>query len=248
MTAVAAMAAAGAIRAQSIALHRLADRAALAAAVADAFAQAVRSAVAARGSAVVVVTGGSTPRAYYPALAALDLPWERVTLTLSDERWVGPDHADSNERLLRELLLTGRAAAARLLPLKNDAADPHHGCERASQALRGLPHPYDLVLLGLGIDTHVASLFPGAAEFELGATSDAPCFAVTPPAGVQPALPRLSLTLHELLSSRRIVLAATGEDKLAAFAQALDGRWPLPSPVPLLARHARQPIDFFWAP
>ncbi len=234
--------------ASAITLHRLPDRAALAGAVAAAFEQAVRSAVAARGSAVIVVTGGSTPRAYYPAIAALDLPWSRVTLTLSDERWVGPDHAESNQRLVTEMLLTGPAAAARLVPLTNEAADPYAGCDASARALRALPHPYDLVLLGLGGDSHIASLFPGAVEFDHGISSDAPCFAVTPPAGVTPALPRLSLTLHELLSSRRIVLAASGADKLAAFEQALAGRWPLPSPIPHLAQRARQPVDFYWTP
>jgi 6-phosphogluconolactonase len=231
-----------------IALHPCVDLDALAAAVAEAFADAVRRAVADRGHAAVVLTGGRTPRAYYPLFRALDLPWEHVTLTLSDERWVGSDHVESNERLLRESLLVGRAAAARLVPLKNDAADPYAGCAAAARILGTLPASFDLVLLGVGADTHVASLFPGAAEFDQGVCSDEPCIAVTPPAGVVPALPRLSLTLNRLLASRRIVLAATGEDKRAAFEQAVAGHWPLPSPVHLIAKQAQQPVDFFWTP
>lgn len=234
----------------AIQVHRLSDAGELAAAVASSFVQAVREAVAARGTASIVITGGSTPRAYYPRLAALDLPWARTQLTLSDERWVGIEHPESNEALVRSLLLKGPAAAARFVPLKNSAATPDEGCAPLSAQLAELPHPYDLVLLGFGADTHIASLFPGAASFDLGASAanTARCFAVVPPANVAPALPRMSLTLNELLDSRRIVIAASGAQKLAALEQALAGRWPLPSPIPLLAQRARCPIDFFWHP
>jgi 6-phosphogluconolactonase len=169
-----------------------------------------------------------------------------MTFTLSDERWVGTDHAESNERLLREHLLVGRAAAATLVPLKNPAADPYAGCAETAKRLDQLPTPFDLVLLGIGADSHVASLFPGAAEFDAGVSSHAPCIAITPPPGITPALPRLSMTLDRLIASRRIVIAASGDDKLAAFEQALAGRWPRPSPIPLLAARAPRPIEFFW--
>lgn len=231
-----------------IAFRAFVNADALADAVAQTFARAVRTAVAARGRASVVVTGGSTPRRYYPLMAALDLPWDKVTLTLSDERWVDADHPESNERLLRELLLVGPAAAATLVPLKNDERTPTAGCAAAARALAAMPRPFDLVLLGLGADTHVASLFPGASSFDEAVSTEAACVAVTPPAWIKPALPRLSLSLKALLDSRHIVLAATGEDKHAAYLQARDGRWPQPSPVPLLATRARQPIDFFWTP
>ncbi len=230
----------------AIALHAAPDEQALADLVAARFAQAVLAAVQARGHAVVVVTGGTTPRAYYPRIAALDLPWSSVTLTLSDERWVAPDHPESNERLLRELLLVGPARSARLVALKNEAADPFTGCPASATALRALPHPYDLVLLGLGSDTHVASLFPGATQFDVGVTTRDPCFAVTPPPWIKPALPRLSLSLHELLDSRHVVIAARGLDKRDAYTQAMAGRWPQPSPLPLLAQRAHQPVEFIW--
>jgi 6-phosphogluconolactonase len=232
----------------TIAVRRLATTDALAAAIAATFADSVREAVAARGRATVVATGGRTPRAYFARIAALDLPWERVTITLSDERWVDADHPESNERLLREHLLMGRAAAASFVSLKSAAADPYAGCAEVAARLQRLPLPFDLVLLGIGGDSHVASLFPGAAEFDDGVATGAPCIAVTPPAGITPALPRLSLSLSQLLASRRIVLAAAGADKLSAFEQALAGRWPQPSPIPLLAERARQPVEFYWAP
>lgn len=231
-------------------LHSFADPGALSAAVAQVFSTAVRAALAQRPRASVVITGGTTPRAYYPALATLDLPWARIDLTLSDERWVPPTHADSNERLVRELLLTGPAAAAQLLSLKNDAPTATRGAAGTAAALARLPHPYDLVLLGFGADTHIASLFPTATAFEAGVdpANDARCLAVVPPAGVNPPVERLSLTLNELMASRRIVIAARGDDKRAAWHAALAGALTNRTPVGLLAQRAQQPVDFFWCP
>ena len=240
------------------------SKAALVQAVTASLRDAVLAAVQQRGEASLVVTGGSTARAYYPQIAALDLPWQRVQITLSDERLVAADHADSNQRLVREQLLQGRAAAARFVPLVIESDRGHdaagglvgsiaegtaqHLIAAATERLQTLPRPFDLVLLGMGADSHLASLGPGAAGIEaaLDPANPALCGTVVPPAGVEPALPRLSLTLAALLDSRRILIAATGLAKRDAFERAALGHWPLPSPVQALARHARQPVEFVW--
>lgn len=244
------------------------SKAALVQAVTASLRDAVLAALQQRGEASLVVTGGSTARAYYPQIAALDLPWQRVQITLSDERLVAADHADSNQRLVREQLLQGRAAAARFVPLvieRDSASDRGHDAAgglvgsiaegtaehliaAATERLQTLARPFDLVLLGMGADSHLASLFPGAAGIEaaLDPANPALCCTVVPPAGVEPALPRLSLTLAALLDSRRILIVATGLAKRDAFERAALGHWPLPSPVQALARHARQPVEFIW--
>lgn len=220
----------------------------LAEAVAAAVREALGGALRERAGASLVVPGGSTPRAYLPAVAALELPWSRVAVTLSDERRVPPDDPHSNERLVRERLLRGPAAAARFVPLYLPGeADP---VAAAAARLATLPRPFDLVLLGLGTDGHVASLFPGAAGVEAALDPARPetCVALEPPDGIEPALPRLSLTLAALLDSRRILVAAQGADKRAAFERALQGGGPQPAPLPALAARAAQSIDFFWCP
>ena len=219
--------------------------------LADAVAAAVREAVLtglrARAAASLVVAGGSTPRAYLPRVAALDMPWPRVSVTLSDERLVPPEDPHSNERLVRECLLREGAAAARFVPLRAEGdADAAAG---AAARLATLPRPFDLVLLGLGTDSHVASLFPGAdgvaAALEPDGADD--CVQLAPPRGIEPALPRVSLTVRALLDSRRILIAAQGLDKRAAFERAALGHWPQPSPLHALVRHAAQPVEFVWS-
>jgi 6-phosphogluconolactonase/glucosamine-6-phosphate isomerase/deaminase len=93
----------------------LSDPAQLADALAAAVAEALRTAIATQGTATLVVSGGRSPVAFFQRLAQQQLPWSQVVVSLADERWVGAEHADSNEALVRRYLLQGPAAAARLL-------------------------------------------------------------------------------------------------------------------------------------
>lgn len=185
-------------------------------------AELLRGAIQARGAATLVATGGSTPGPLYDRLAATDLDWARVTVTLSDERWVDPASSDSNERLVRERLLTGHAAAAAFVPLKGSGS-PEQDAVAASAALAGLHAPFDVVLLGMGEDGHIASLFPGspALPLALHPGEDEMVIAVPPGNGRAPPQPRLSLTLPALKSARRVLLLFTGRRKFDVLEAAL---------------------------
>jgi 6-phosphogluconolactonase len=227
---------------------------ALAAALAELVCDTLGHAVVARGSASLVVSGGSTPAAYFPRLARQALPWERATITLADERWVPPSDEASNERLVRSHLLRDRAAAASLIGLKTSAAAPCDAVREVDAALARIAHPYDLVLLGMGHDGHIASLFPGAPELAQGLDPDsrARCVAITPPAYASPAVARLSMTLAELLRARRIVLVLQGAGKRAALDHALaaagNGRASGSfAPVPVAALLARASVEVLLA-
>src|SRR5690606_5835795 len=109
---------AGAMRETTMArLFEHDDAEAMAQAAAQAVTAHLADALATRGAASLSLCGGATPRRAYELLANADIAWERVTVTLSDERWVPPDSEHSNERLAREMLLRGAAAAARFIPL-----------------------------------------------------------------------------------------------------------------------------------
>jgi 6-phosphogluconolactonase len=226
---------------------RYADRATLATALASSIATNLNYAIEARGTAGLVVSGGSTPMPLFQDLARKDIPWENVVVTLADERWVPADHEDSNERLVRTQLLTANAAAARFVGLFNEAATPEEGCAATERALVDLPHPIDVLVLGMGGDGHTASLFRGAHELAAALDLENPhrCLAVRPHAAPHP---RLSLSLKALLASRRIVLHITGEEKWEVYRQALAEGPVEELPIRAVLRNAEPAVEVIWAP
>lgn len=168
----------------------------------------LRTAIAERGHAGLVVCGGSSPGELFEHLAGATLDWSRVTVIPSDERWVPVTDERSNERLIRRKLLVGPAAAARLLGLYRETESPNQAVTEVAAALAQVPRPLDVVLLGMGADGHTASLFPDAPDIQACLDSDAACVAprVGPPA-------RLSLGLSYLTDARSLDLLIFGADK-----------------------------------
>jgi len=203
------------------------------------FAEAMRSALAARGVGLVALSGGNTPRATYRAMAKLDLPWEKITVTLVDERWVDEASPESNARLVRETLLQGPAAAARFAPLKGDGATPEADARAADARLRALPLPFDFMLLGVGEDGHFASLFPDSPVLEAGLAPDNKNICIAVPTGENgraPSLPRLTLTLPVIARTRCLVLLLGEEKRKVLEAAKADPKSKLPLRALLDAR------------
>lgn len=157
--------------------------------------------------ATLVVPGGNTPRHYLPALAKCALPWDRITVTLSDERWVDVNDEQSNEHLVKQHLMSRLPANTPFVGLKTQHDNPFDAIEEIHQRLDNLPLPLSLTVLGLGEDGHIASLFPGMNPDSL---STHHCVAVAPP--IAPSL-RVSLSLAILAGSENIALVVTGEAK-----------------------------------
>lgn len=225
--------------------HEHADAATLAQALAGVVARQLEQGVAARGAASLLVSGGRTPALFFAALARADLVWERVSIGLSDERWVAPASADSNEHLLRTHLLTGAARRAAFLPLKTGAAEASGALAERWQALQALARPIDAVVLGMGEDGHIASLFPGAADMTQALDPAAPpaLVAVSPPAA---AHRRISFNLAALLEARRIFLLIQGEAKRAVLERARRDASSQDLPVAALFHQSRVPVDVYW--
>lgn len=168
------------------------------------------------GKATLAVPGGTTPGPIFDALCVADLDWDRVTITLTDERWVPETHDRSNTALLRKRLLTGRAAAATLLPLYADGQTADAALPDLIQTLD--PHlPLSVCLLGMGADMHTASLFPGADNLTKALTTRAPLVPITAPGAPEP---RLTLTAHALNQAYNRHIVITGAEKREALEQA----------------------------
>lgn len=187
------------------------------------------------GGAQVALAGGRTPLGAYQVLADLPLDWARVTIVPTDERCVPVDDPASNEGALRRLFAGRPAAAATLQGL---------------QALDGRPdRPFDLVLLGMGEDGHIASLFPGGAgtEAALDLAATAAVFPVTPaPGAPPPAVPRLTLGLRCLLQAQRVVLLLGGRRKGQVLREVLADPARSTLPVAALFRAGTPPVDVIW--
>lgn len=214
---------------------------ALAAAVAD----ALRSGLARRGCASLAVSGGRSPIPFLDALSAQTLDWSRVTVTLVDERWVAVDSADSNEALVRRHLLRGHAAVAHFVPLKTPAVSPEAGVAAALALRPALPLPFDAVVLGMGEDGHIASLFPRAAGLAeaLDMSGDAELACIHPPLAPHA---RLTLTLAGLLDTRRLFVQAGGAKKRAALERAAAQGDPLRLPVAAVLQQRKVVPELFF--
>ena len=210
------------------------DKDALAKAAALAIEVALAHAIKARGAASLVATGGRSPGPVYDRLSVAGLDWSLVVVTLSDERNVGEDQSDSNARLVRTQLLKGPAATACFLPLW-PAPDP-----AALQALI----PFDVVMLGMGEDGHIASLLPGDPGLE-DALTTADLLRDVPAGLGRPPLARITLTLTAILSARAIFLLIAGETKREVVARALAGA---DLPVGRLIAQAGDRLRIFWTP
>lgn len=209
---------------------------------------AALQATLARGcEASLVVQGGRTPVPLFDLLASTPLDWQHVWITLGDERWVSPLSSASNEHLVREHLLQGRAAAARFVGLKDDAADASSVLTARWAALAAVPRPFDRLVLGMGDDGHIASLFPnssgGAAALDVNQPPT--CVATTAP--VEPRA-RISLNLSALLQTRHIALMLVGDAKWATYQRARQDGPELEMPVRALLRQRGVPVSVYWAP
>jgi 6-phosphogluconolactonase len=219
------------------------DRSAAAGQLAVSIAGRLRQAIAERGGASLVVSGGSSPRELFQHLSSQTLAWSRVTVIPSDERWVPVDDEQSNERLIREFLLTGPAAAARLVGLYRDTGHPAQALESVGRALAEVPQRLDVVLLGMGTDGHIASLFPQAPDIQACLDARAPCVA---PALGPPA--RLSLSLEYLRNARSIDLLIFGAAKRRVFEQAQAAGPVAELPVRGILGLKNPPVCVHWAP
>ena len=191
-------------------------------------ASALASSLAESTDVIVALPGGTSPRQSLSHLGGMDLPWDRVWVTLTDERQVPRDHEDSNYRLLGETLFLGGADQDRFLALE----------EGNFQARSNLPL---IPLLGMGEDGHFASVFPDAPALEalLDAEGEAWVQAVSTSAS---PYPRVTLTMKSFDRCAKAGLLVFGEDKRAVLNQ------PEGYPIGALIARLGQRLNVFWAP
>ena len=169
----------------------------------------LNSSIENEGSASLVVSGGSSPIRIYEELSNIDISWSRVFLTLVDDRFVNPDHRDSNQKLLYNHFIKNKAKDIKFFPLTKNFLKKTN-----------FKKPFDITLLGMGEDGHFASLFPDMINdndaFDL---NESPKILITPPQG-NPYLPRITMNLSLIMKSINIVLLIKGKAKQDIFNKA----------------------------
>jgi 6-phosphogluconolactonase len=185
----------------------------------------------------IVLTGGTTPGHAYRHAAGRAPDWGRVTLWWSDERCVPLNDERSNYHLARETLLEHLAVPPQVVHRIRGEAPPEEAAAELDAALDGVE--LDLLLLGLGPDGHMASLFPGSPQLEVTDRR-----ATHGPPGLEPFVHRITLTVPTIDAARRIVFLVTGAAKADAVARAF-GEAVTPEVPASLARLASGPVEVF---
>ena len=203
------------------------------------------NAIEKHGTASLVLSGGRTPMGFFHHLSQQILDWEKVTVTLADERWVDNDHPDSNEKLVRENLLINEARSAQFLSLKNSSDTAING-ESELEAELSRYGQFTVVILGMGDDGHTASLFPGASALASGLdlNSGRSCLAVTP---TEAPHERMSMTLPRLLNTDRRIIHISGENKQKVLNQAQAGNNIEELPIRSILQQSQVPVTVYWA-
>ena len=222
-----------------------AGRQELAVALADHVAGRLTKAIAERGMGLLAVSGGTTPAKFFAALSAMQIAWDKVIVTLVDERFVPASSPRSNAGLVAANLLQNAAKAARFVPLYHEGVGIEDAAASDNSALQSLPWPLDVVVLGMGPDGHTASFFPDADDLAklLDPSSDRIVLPVHAASAVEA---RLTLSLARIVDAGFIALHIEGEDKRTAFDSSVASGPRKPIRAVLDAAH--KPEEVFWAP
>lgn len=221
--------------------QRYPDAQAAAVALAHLVAADLREGLSQRGAGSLVVPGGRSPVPFFEALRRETLDWSRVTVTLTDERWVDAGSTSSNEHLVRANLLLEHATVARLVGLKTAAATAAAGVPLATHGVDAIARPFDAVVLGMGEDGHTASLFPGLPELATLLDPEAGTAVAATEAPVAPH-ERITLTAKRLLDARRLYLSISGDAKRKVYESAVDGAPATTLPIGAFLRQVRVPM------
>lgn len=207
----------------------------------------------AESSAVsMLLSGGSTPKALYENLAKqADVEWSKVTAALVDERWVDADHKGSNETFLKQSFASENTQNLTIQGMKTPQASAAEAAATVEETYLNLPESWSFTLLGMGPDSHTASLFPLAQNLE--AALDLSRANLTTPLIANQSdvtgelTERMTLTLKGILKSDAVILLITGQEKRDVYEAAKQATDITTCPIAAVLQQSEKNVHVFWA-
>jgi 6-phosphogluconolactonase len=190
--------------------------------------------------ATLAVSGGSTPKRLFEILSEIDIQWQKVTISLVDDRWLSPRHEDSNQRLVEQNLLQNKANKANFISFFQPDTNAFDAISAINTKFSG--YRPDVILLGMGNDGHTASLFPCSQQITEGLSTKETYLAVEPTTA---AYTRVSLSANTISGAEHIFLQLKGDDKKATLQNALSGQDEKSMPI---RRFLKSNITVLWCP
>jgi 6-phosphogluconolactonase len=227
-------------------INQFISREALDSKLSDEVAAILAEAVRIKGKASIAVSGGSTPKGFFKALSQVDLPWEKITVTLADERWVNIDSDASNTQLVHENLLQNKAQSAKFFHLKQGELLSDETLVDLNLAAKTDLLPLDVLILGMGEDGHTASLFPCSDEITSALAIDNPnaLMAVMPKTAPHT---RITFSFASLMTSKNTFLHISGNAKKDVLDKALAGNDKFVMPIRAFLQQPDINTQVFWA-
>ena len=223
------------------------DVAELANAVAGDIQFVIKSALDARGAAVIALSGGKTPIPIYEKLAKAKLDWKKVTIVPVDERIVPLGDPLSNVTMIGKAFIP---RGARVIPIVPAATADYKAAGRSADALmQDLHWPLDLVLLGMGGDGHTGSIFPGPDYDEaLSGPRERRALGVMPePLPAEAPVARVTLSRAAIVAAKALTIAITGKDKKKVLEDAIKQGASSSYPIGRVLADVEMPVDIHWA-
>ncbi|MEM1047621.1 MAG: 6-phosphogluconolactonase [Pseudomonadota bacterium] len=230
----------------SLDLKEFASAETLAESLAERVATGLRAAIDKRGTASLAVSGGSTPALFFAHLCRQELAWDRVTITLVDERWVPETDDRSNAAMVRRSLLRDRAEPATFRALYTGAPTPEVAVGELETALSPVIANLDMVILGMGTDGHTASLFPGGDRLRDALDPNGAAL-LSPMNAPGTGEPRITLTVRALQQAHACILHIQGAEKRTVLDQAIATKDPLQYPICAMAARSDRPLVTYWS-
>lgn len=227
--------------------HKFDGKEHLADALASRVADELKRDIQANGEASMLLSGGSTPKAFFMALSNKDLDWTKVTISLVDERWVPPSSDRSNAKLVSACLLQNKAKEATFLPLYVEGQSAQQGATSLGAQFAAMRKPYTVVILGMGTDGHTASFFPEGDQLAkaIDLQNQNTFEAIEAPGAGEP---RITFTLPQLVQSGFLALHIEGAEKQDVLKTAVGDGDVAEMPIRAILRQTLKELNIYWCP